>query len=73
MDPVGRSGLSTDVRNWTLSEIENWTPGLSLSAPGSAVQVVHRRDRRVSGATLLSLATRRAGEEIGMGAQWRMK
>jgi len=25
--------VSTDVRTWTLSAIENWTPGLSDSAP----------------------------------------
>ena len=24
------TGLSTDVRNWTLLDIENWTPGSGL-------------------------------------------
>ena len=26
-------GLSTDIRNWTLFDIENWTPGLCDVAP----------------------------------------
>jgi len=25
--------LSTDIRNWTLFDIENWTPGLCDVAP----------------------------------------
>src|SRR5215475_5728597 len=29
----GMAGLSTDLRNWTLSDIKNWTPGLSDVVP----------------------------------------
>ena len=28
-----QQGLSTDIRNWTLFDIENWTPGLCDVAP----------------------------------------
>ena len=44
--------LSTDIRNWTLFDIENWTPGLRdvcpEAQPERLVQVVHRRDPRAA-------------------------
>ena len=30
---AGLDGLSTDVRNWTLFDIENWTPRVKDVAP----------------------------------------
>src|SRR5579862_7240092 len=57
--------VSTDVRNWTLFDNENWTPWLGFGCPGSMpgwfVQVVHRRDPRARDATATSLAARRVG------------
>jgi len=51
----GMNGLalqvSTDVRKWTLFDIENWTPWVkqrcSESRSVGLVQVVHRRDPRI--------------------------
>ena len=43
--------LSTDVRNWTLFDIKNWTPELIGCPEAQAerlVQVVHRRDPRAA-------------------------
>jgi hypothetical protein len=31
--PLGVPTVSTDIRNWTLFDIENWTPGLCDVAP----------------------------------------
>ena len=47
----GRPRLSTDVRNWTLCAIKNWTPGLNGCPEirsGWLVQVVHRRGPRAA-------------------------
>src|SRR5258708_9083396 len=61
----GKSGgVSTDVRNWTLFDIEKWTPGLVIlprgsvgaACPGSAQEGPAR-----CAATATSLAARRAG------------
>src|SRR5260370_38406547 len=61
---VAQRPLSTDVRNWTLFDIEKWTPGLVIlprgsvggACPGSAQEGPAR-----CAATATSLAARRAG------------
>ena len=48
---LARKLLSTDVRNWTLCAIKNWTPGLNGCPEirsGWLVQVVHRRGPRAA-------------------------
>ena len=48
---LARKLLSTDVRNWTLFDIKNWTPELNGCPEAQAerlVQVVHRRDPRAA-------------------------
>jgi len=44
--------VSTDVRKWTLFDIENWTPRVKHRCPGvrpgRLVQVVHRWDPRIA-------------------------
>ena len=61
--------LSTDVRNWTLFDIGNWTRGSGFVAPGSVlgwlIQVVHRRDLRASRSALTSDGAARAGGPCG--------
>jgi CRISPR associated protein, Cas1 family len=43
--------MSTDIRKWTLFDIENWTPCCLFgreTGRGRLVQVVHRRDPRAA-------------------------